>query len=125
MDARKRGRPPKAPEKGRRQNYTFRMSDETRDHVIDAAARSGRSMSEELERIVEAHFQRADTLALMQQAVRAALEADRQAERERIRTAERERLSAPMTAYRAMLGGGTGQALQAALAGQYAGLKGN
>ncbi|GEP06774.1 hypothetical protein [Methylobacterium oxalidis] len=47
------GRPPKAPEKGRRQNYTFRMSDADRDRIIDAAARSGRSMSEEIERRIE------------------------------------------------------------------------
>ncbi|KAB1072177.1 hypothetical protein [Methylobacterium planeticum] len=45
----KMGRPPKAPEKGRRQNYTFRMSDADRDRVIEAAAKSGRSMSEEIE----------------------------------------------------------------------------
>lgn len=50
------GRPPKAPEKGRRQNYTFRLSDQTRDQVIDAAAESGRSMSEELEWRVEESF---------------------------------------------------------------------
>lgn len=47
------GRPPKAPEKGRRQNYTFRMSDSTRDQVISAAEQSGRSISEEIERRVE------------------------------------------------------------------------
>lgn len=54
------GRPPKAPEKGRRQNYTFRMSDETRDRVIAAAAASGRSMSEELEWRVEESFREED-----------------------------------------------------------------
>lgn len=50
------GRPPKAPEKGRRQNYTFRLSDQTRDQVIEAAADSGRSMSEELEWRIEESF---------------------------------------------------------------------
>lgn len=50
------GRPPKAPEKGRRQNYTFRMSDQTRDAVIEAAAQSGRSMSEEIEWRIEESF---------------------------------------------------------------------
>jgi hypothetical protein len=50
------GRPPKAPEKGRRQNYTFRLSDQTRDQVIEAASQSGRSMSEELEWRIEESF---------------------------------------------------------------------
>lgn len=51
---RRMGRPPKAPEKGRRQNYTFRMSDTDRDLVVEAAAKAGRSISEEIEhRIIE------------------------------------------------------------------------
>ena len=43
------GRPPKSPEKGRRQNYTFRMSDADRDRIVKAAGGSGRSLSEEIE----------------------------------------------------------------------------
>lgn len=50
------GRPPKAPEKGRRQNYTFRLSDQVRDQLIDAASESGRSMSEEIEWRIEESF---------------------------------------------------------------------
>lgn len=59
------GRPPKAPEKGRRQNYTFRMSDETRDKVVESAAISGRSMSEELEWRVEHSFDLGGAISLM------------------------------------------------------------
>lgn len=50
------GRPPKDPGKGRRQNYTFRMSDQTRDQLIDVAAESGRSLSEEIEWRIEESF---------------------------------------------------------------------
>lgn len=50
------GRPPKAPEKGRRQNYTFRMSEADRDKVAAAAEQSGRSMSEEIEFRVSESF---------------------------------------------------------------------
>lgn len=50
------GRPPKAPEKGRRQNYTFRMSDADRDKVVAAADAAGRSVSEEIERRIEDSF---------------------------------------------------------------------
>lgn len=59
------GRPPKAPEKGRRQNYTFRMSDSTRDQIIDAASKSGRSVSEEIERRVETSFKSSQTDAFV------------------------------------------------------------
>jgi hypothetical protein len=50
------GRPPKAPEKGRRQNYTFRLSDQVRDQLIDVASESGRSLSEEIEWRIEESF---------------------------------------------------------------------
>lgn len=50
------GRPPKAPEKGRRQNYTFRLSDQTRDQLVNGAAESGRSLSEEIEWRIEESF---------------------------------------------------------------------
>lgn len=50
------GRPPKAPEKGRRRNYAFRMSDDVRDRVVAAAEQAGRSMSEEVERRIEDSF---------------------------------------------------------------------
>ncbi|WP_082552536.1 Arc family DNA-binding protein [Methylobacterium sp. Leaf456] len=64
---RPRGRPAKAPERGRRQNYTFRMSDATRDLVISAANSSGRSISEEIEKRVEDSFEQEtrDSLTLM------------------------------------------------------------
>ena len=41
-----RGRPPKY---GKRRNFNFRLSEEVRQHVIESAARTGRSLSEELE----------------------------------------------------------------------------
>jgi hypothetical protein len=59
-----RGRPPKDPGKGTRRNYAFRMSDQTRDMVVAAADKSGRSMSEELERRVEQSFQAEGTEVL-------------------------------------------------------------
>lgn len=68
------GRPPKAPEKGRRQNYTFRMSDQTRDRIIEAAAQAGRSMSEEIEARVEASFRDDGLRAAIREEVRAALD---------------------------------------------------
>lgn len=57
------GRPPKSPEKGKRQNYTFRMSDADRDKLIAFAERSGRSMSEEIERRVELSFEQSVKIA--------------------------------------------------------------
>lgn len=50
------GRPPKAPEKGKRRNYAFRMSDQTRDRVIASAEIRQCSMSEEIEHRVEMSF---------------------------------------------------------------------
>ncbi|MCJ2023929.1 hypothetical protein [Methylobacterium sp. J-067] len=50
------GRPPKSPEKGKRQNYTFRMSDADRDMVVKAAEMAGRSISEEIELRVARSF---------------------------------------------------------------------
>jgi hypothetical protein len=41
-----RGRPPKY---GKRRNFNFRLSEEVRQHLIESAARTGRSLSEELE----------------------------------------------------------------------------
>jgi DNA-directed RNA polymerase specialized sigma24 family protein len=52
-----RGRPPKAPEKGKRQNYTFRLSDSARQLLVEAAEKSGRSVSEEIEERVERSFE--------------------------------------------------------------------
>ena len=52
-----RGRPPKAPEKGKRQNYTFRLHDETRERLVEAAAAANRTLSEEIERRVERSFE--------------------------------------------------------------------
>jgi hypothetical protein len=52
----KMGRPPKAPEKGKRQNYTFRMSEADREKVAAAAEAAGRSFSEELEARVGRSF---------------------------------------------------------------------
>jgi hypothetical protein len=50
------GRPPKDPEKGRRQNYTFRLSDQTRDQLVEIATENGRSLSEEIEWRIEESF---------------------------------------------------------------------
>jgi phage protein D len=55
-EPKKRGRPPKRPGAGSRRNYAFRMTDATRDQVVAAADKNGRSMSEELEARIEASF---------------------------------------------------------------------
>jgi hypothetical protein len=51
-----RGRPAKAPEKGKRQNYTFRLHDETRERLLGAAKAANRTLSEEIEWRVEQSF---------------------------------------------------------------------
>jgi hypothetical protein len=66
------GRPPKAPEKGKRQNYTFRMSDADRDKLVEAAEANGRSMSEEIERRVEESFKQTDIIKAASEAAAAA-----------------------------------------------------
>ena len=48
-----RGRPPKDPTKGMRQNCTFRLPENTRDKLLLAAVASNRSLSEEIEWRVE------------------------------------------------------------------------
>lgn len=48
------GRPRKAPERGYRRNFTFRMGDVQRAAVLERAIRNGRSMSEEVEAIIDA-----------------------------------------------------------------------
>jgi len=50
MAKRKRvGRPPKPAEERRRSHFTFRTTDKLREQLRDAAAVSGRSISEEIE----------------------------------------------------------------------------
>ena len=48
-----RGRPPKDPTKGMRQNCTFRLPENTRNKLLLAAVASNRSLSEEIEYIVD------------------------------------------------------------------------
>ena len=55
-EKRGRGRPLKAPEKGKRQNYTFRLHDSTRERLIEAARAANRTLSEEIEYRVEHSF---------------------------------------------------------------------
>ena len=49
----RRGRPPKY---GQRQNFSFRITDEMRQRLIDTVKRSGRSLSEEIEHRVELSY---------------------------------------------------------------------
>src|SRR5215217_16654 len=51
-----RGRPAKAPEKGKRQNYTFRLHDATRERLVEAATVANRTLSEEIEYRIERSF---------------------------------------------------------------------
>ena len=74
------GRPRKRPEDGFRRNYTFRMSDRTRDEVFAAAAASQRSMSEEIERRVESASFTDDLRTLIREEIRAALSERQSAE---------------------------------------------
>jgi hypothetical protein len=55
-----RGRPPKAPERGKRQNYTFRLHDSTRERLSEIAQENGRSLSEEIEYRIERSFREVD-----------------------------------------------------------------
>ena len=48
-----RGRPPKDPTKGMRQNCTFRLPENTRNKLLLAAVASNRTLSEEIEWRVE------------------------------------------------------------------------
>jgi hypothetical protein len=55
-EKRGRGRPPKDPEKGKRQNYTFRLHDSTREKLIKSAEAGNRTLSEEIEQRIEWSF---------------------------------------------------------------------
>jgi hypothetical protein len=46
---RKRGRPPKYAGEGKRQNFSFRITEKMRERLIAAVKESGRSISEEIE----------------------------------------------------------------------------
>lgn len=62
----KAGRPAKSPELGKRVNVMFRLNEKPRDTVMFYAEQNGRSMSEEIERRIEASISedlRLDTLA--------------------------------------------------------------
>lgn len=67
------GRPRKDPEGSLRVNAMFRMTEAMRERLAAAASASGFSMSEQIERIIEAHFAAADQRALIREEVRAAL----------------------------------------------------
>jgi hypothetical protein len=76
-----RGRPPKAPEKGKRQNYTFRLHDETRERLMRAAEAANRTLSEEIEWRVEQSFKWEEAFgearSIIDKATAAAAETDR------------------------------------------------
>src|SRR5262245_51193957 len=46
---RPRGRPPKYAGQGKRQNFSFRITEKTRERLIESVKQSGRSLSEEIE----------------------------------------------------------------------------
>src|SRR6476620_9926627 len=52
-EKRPRGRPRKAPEKGERQNYTFRLHSNVREWLLKCAAAGNRTLSEEIEYRIE------------------------------------------------------------------------
>ncbi len=56
-EKRRPGRPPKAPEKGQRRNYSFRLHDDVREQLIEAAAAANRTLSEEIEWRVSRSFE--------------------------------------------------------------------
>ena len=62
-EKRGRGRPPKAPEKGKRQNYTFRLHDSTRERLLATADAANRTLSEEIEYRVEKSFEQEERIA--------------------------------------------------------------
>lgn len=51
------GRPPLATPEKKRRNFTFRGTDELHERLSEAAAKSGRSISEEIERRLDQSFQ--------------------------------------------------------------------
>jgi hypothetical protein len=51
--ARRRGRPPKDASKGLRRTYSCRLHDNTREKLLDSAVANNRSLSEEIEFMVE------------------------------------------------------------------------
>ena len=74
MTAKKRiGRPPKAKEDRKAVNFTFRSRGEMRERLQAAAAASGRSISEEIERRLDWSFQQEDTAKLIAAAAERAI----------------------------------------------------
>lgn len=68
-EPRRRGRPAKYPGEGKRTTHTFRVREETRQRLIDAAAESGRSVSEEIEWRVEQSFGNEETITKLSKTV--------------------------------------------------------
>jgi hypothetical protein len=56
-EKRKRGRPPKAPSERKRGNVTIRIRDRLYEKVTEEAAKGQRSLSEEIERGLEAYYE--------------------------------------------------------------------
>lgn len=67
------GRPLKDPEGGRRHNAMFRMSETLRARLSASAEAEGRSLSEEIERRLEASFAAQDMRQIVREEIRAAL----------------------------------------------------
>lgn len=94
----KGGRPRKHSPDAKRPTMAFRMGSQLHERLIASAAANERSLSEEIERILEAHFTAADQRTLIREEVRAALaerdaaEAERSRQRAEIWDAHRARL---------------------------------
>ncbi|HZH12715.1 MAG TPA: LuxR C-terminal-related transcriptional regulator [Microvirga sp.] len=63
-EGKKRGRPAKYPGEGKRTTHTFRIREATRQKLIQAAAASGRSVSEEIEWRVERSFDQDEIMSV-------------------------------------------------------------
>lgn len=72
-EPKRRGRPPKAPADRKGGNITFRAHPDFRAKLEDAAAQSGRTITQEVELRVERSFRDDDLRALIREEVRAAL----------------------------------------------------
>ncbi len=71
------GRPPKDPSGGKRYGAMFRQSEALRARLMSAADSAGRSMSEEIERRLEASFDIPDLRLMIREEIRAALREER------------------------------------------------
>jgi hypothetical protein len=56
-ETKRKGRPPKYAGEGKRQNFSFRIRDKTRERLIATVAETGRSLSEEIEYRIDQSFQ--------------------------------------------------------------------